>query len=92
MIDEIEEGQMMKLLQCTDCHSINEGAATERTARKIWLVDKRIGFPRLRLSVKKINELNVVHEIRDLAENIKQDKYIDYKTNHFSDFQRRPHT
>ena len=32
----------------------------------------------LGLSVKKINELNNLDEIRDLAENIKQDKYIDY--------------
>jgi hypothetical protein len=33
----------------------------------------------LGLSIKKVNELNDLHEIRDLADNIKQDKYIDYK-------------
>ena len=38
----------------------------------------------LGLSVKKINEFNDVNEIRDLAEGIKQDKYIDYKTDYFS--------
>jgi hypothetical protein len=39
-------------------------------------VDKRIGV--IRPSVKKINELNDLDEIRDLAEIIKQDKYVDY--------------
>jgi hypothetical protein len=38
----------------------------------------------LGLSVKKINEFNDLDEIRDLAEDIKQDKYIDYKTDYFS--------
>ena len=34
----------------------------------------------LGLSVKKINEFNDLNEIRDLAEIIKQDKYIGYNT------------
>jgi hypothetical protein len=37
----------------------------------------------LGLSVNKINEFNDLDEVRDLAENIKQDKYIDYKTDYF---------
>lgn len=39
----------------------------------------------LGLSVKKINEFNHLDEMRDLAEIIKQDKYVDYKTDYFSD-------
>ncbi|MFZ0222174.1 MAG: hypothetical protein WAM42_10865 [Candidatus Nitrosopolaris sp.] len=39
----------------------------------------------LGLSVKKINEFNDLNEIRDLAEIIKQDKYLDYMTDYFSD-------
>jgi hypothetical protein len=39
----------------------------------------------LGLSVKKFNEFNDLDEIRDLAEIIKQDKYIDYKSDYFSD-------
>jgi hypothetical protein len=39
----------------------------------------------LGLSVKKINEFNDLDEIRGLAENIKQDIYIDYKTDYFGD-------
>ena len=39
----------------------------------------------LGLSVNKINEFNDLDEVRDLAENIKQDKYIEYKTDYFSD-------
>jgi hypothetical protein len=39
----------------------------------------------LGLSVNKINEFNDLDEVRDLAENIKQDKYIDYKTDYFSE-------
>jgi len=35
----------------------------------------------LDLSVKRINELN---EIRDLAEIIKQDRYIDYNTDYIN--------
>jgi len=35
----------------------------------------------LGLSVKRINELN---EIRDLAEIIKQDRYIDYNTDYIN--------
>ena len=38
----------------------------------------------LGLSVNKINEFNDLDEIRDLAEIIKQDKYIDYKTDYLS--------
>jgi len=38
----------------------------------------------LGLSVKKTNEFNDLDEIRDLTEIIKQDKYIDYKTDYFS--------
>ena len=38
----------------------------------------------LGLSVKKINELNDLKEIRDLAEIIKQEKYIDYNTDYFN--------
>jgi hypothetical protein len=38
----------------------------------------------LGLSVKKINEFNDLDEIRDLAEIIKQDKYLDYMTDYFS--------
>jgi hypothetical protein len=39
----------------------------------------------LGLSVKKINEFNDLDEIRGLAENIKQDIYIDYKTDYFGE-------
>jgi hypothetical protein len=39
----------------------------------------------LGLSVKKVNEFNDLDEIRDLGDIIKQDKYIDYKTDYFSD-------
>jgi hypothetical protein len=39
----------------------------------------------LGISVKKINEFNDLDEIRDLTEIIKQDKYIDYKTDYFND-------
>ncbi len=38
----------------------------------------------LGLSVKKINEFNDLDEIRDLTEIIKQDKYLDYKTDYLS--------
>jgi hypothetical protein len=48
---------------------------SKRTPRKIWLVDKRIGVIR-----PKYNEFNDLDEIRDLAEIIKHDKYIDYNT------------
>jgi hypothetical protein len=39
----------------------------------------------LGLSVKKINEFNDLYEISNLAEIIKQDKYLDYMTDYFSD-------
>jgi hypothetical protein len=38
----------------------------------------------LGLSVKKINEFNDLDEIRDLTEIIKQDIYLDYKTDYLS--------
>jgi hypothetical protein len=54
----------------------------EHPERYGWWINE---LESLGLSVKKINELNDLHEIRDLAENIKKDKYIDYKTDYFSD-------
>jgi len=48
---------------------------TEHTERYGWWINE---LESLGLSVKKINELNDLDEIRDLAENIKEDKYIDY--------------
>jgi hypothetical protein len=38
----------------------------------------------LGLSVNKTNEFNDLDEIRDLTEIIKQDKYLDYKTDYLS--------
>jgi len=52
----------------------------EHPERYGWWINE---LESLGLSVKKINELNDLHEIRDLAENIKQDKYIHYKTDYF---------
>jgi hypothetical protein len=54
----------------------------EHPERYGWWINE---LESLGLSVKKMNELNDLHEIRDLAENIKQDKYIHYKTDYFSD-------
>ena len=54
----------------------------EHPERYGWWINE---LESLGLSVKKINELNDLHEIRDLAENLKQDKYIDYKTDYFGD-------
>jgi len=48
----------------------------EHPERYGWWINE---LESLGLSVKKINEFNDLNEIRDLAENIKEDKYIDYK-------------
>ena len=53
----------------------------EHPERYGWWINE---LESLGLSVKKTNELNDLDEIRDLAEIIKQDKYIDYKTDYFS--------
>ena len=53
----------------------------EHPERYGWWINE---LESLGLSVKKINELNDLYEIRDLAENIKQDKYTHYKTDYFS--------
>ncbi|HYA85287.1 MAG TPA: hypothetical protein VEH06_17845 [Candidatus Bathyarchaeia archaeon] len=53
----------------------------EHPERYGWWINE---LESLGLSVKKINELNDLYEIRDLADNIKQDKYIHYKTDYFS--------
>jgi hypothetical protein len=54
---------------------------TEHTERFGWWINE---LESLGLSVKKTNEFNDLDEIRDLTEIIKQDKYIDYKTDYFS--------
>jgi hypothetical protein len=54
----------------------------EHPERYGWWINE---LESLGLSVKKINEFNDLDEIRDLTEIIKQDKYLDYKTNYFSD-------
>ena len=54
----------------------------EHPERYGWWINE---LESLGLSVKKINQFNDLDEIRDLAEIIKQDKYIDYKTDYFSD-------
>jgi hypothetical protein len=54
----------------------------EHPERYGWWINE---LESLGLSVNKINEFNDLDEVRDLAENIKQDKYIDYKTDYFSD-------
>ena len=48
----------------------------EHPERYGWWVNE---LESLGLSVKKTNEFNDINEIRDLAECIKQDKYLDYK-------------
>jgi len=53
----------------------------EHPERYGWWINE---LESLGLSVKKINELNDLKEIRDLAEIIKQDKYIDYNTDYFN--------
>jgi hypothetical protein len=54
----------------------------EHPERYGWWINE---LESLGLSVNKINEFNDLDEIRDLAEIIKQDKYLDYMTDHFSD-------
>jgi len=49
----------------------------EHPERYGWWINE---LESLGLSVKKINEFNDLNEIRDLAEIIKQDKYVDYNT------------
>ncbi len=53
----------------------------EHPERYGWWINE---LESLGLSVKKINEFNDLKEIRDLTEIIKQDKYIDYDTDYFS--------
>jgi hypothetical protein len=53
----------------------------EHPERHGWWINE---LESLGLSVKKINELNYLNEIRDLVEIIKQDKYIDYNTDYFN--------
>jgi hypothetical protein len=53
----------------------------ERPERFGWWINE---LESLGLSVKKTNEFNDLDEIRDLTEIIKQDKYIDYKTDYFN--------
>ncbi len=54
----------------------------EHPERYGWWINE---LESLGLSVKKINEFNDLDEIRNLTEIIKQDKYLDYKTDYFSD-------
>jgi hypothetical protein len=54
----------------------------EHPERYGWWINE---LESLGLSVKKINQLNDLEEICDLAEIIKQDKYLDYMTDYFSD-------
>jgi hypothetical protein len=57
-------------------------ATREHPERYGWWINE---LESLGLSVNKINEFNDLDEIRDLAEIIKQDKYLDYMTDYFSD-------
>jgi hypothetical protein len=54
----------------------------EHPERYWWWINE---LESLGLSVKKINEFNDLDEIRDLTDIIKQDKYLDYMTDYFSD-------
>jgi len=54
----------------------------EHPERYGWWINE---LESLGINVKKINEFNDLDEIRDLTEIIKQDKYLDYKTDYFSD-------
>ena len=54
----------------------------EHPERYGWWINE---LESLGLSVKKINQFNNLDEIRDLTEIIKQDKYLDYMTDYFSD-------
>jgi hypothetical protein len=56
-------------------------ASREHPQRYGWWINE---LESLGLSVKKINEFNDLDEIRDLTEIIKQDKYLDYKTEYLS--------
>jgi hypothetical protein len=51
----------------------------EHPEKYVWWINE---LESLGLSVKKINEFNDLDEIRDLTEIIKQDKYLDYKTDY----------
>jgi hypothetical protein len=53
----------------------------EHPERYGWWINE---LESLGISVKKINELNDLDEIRDLVEIIKQDKYVDYNTDYFN--------
>ena len=53
----------------------------EHPERYGWWINE---LESLGLSVKKINEFNDLNEIRDLAENIKLDKYLEYNTYYFN--------
>ena len=52
----------------------------EHTERYGWWINE---LESLGLSVKKINEFNDMNEMRDLAEGIKHNKYLDYKDGYF---------
>ena len=54
----------------------------EHPERYGWWINE---LESLGVSVKKINEFNDLDEIRDLTDIIKHDKYLDYKTDYFSD-------
>jgi hypothetical protein len=56
-------------------------ASREYPQRYGWWINE---LESLGLSVKKINEFNDLDEIRYLTEIIKQDKYLDYKTEYLS--------
>jgi hypothetical protein len=53
----------------------------EHPERYGWWINE---LESLGLSVKKVNEFNDLYEISNLAEIIKQDKYLDYMTDYFS--------
>jgi hypothetical protein len=57
------------------------GSSREHPQRYGWWINE---LESLGLSVKKINEFNDLDEIRDLTDIIKQDKYLDYKTDYLS--------
>ena len=52
----------------------------EHPERYGWWINE---LESLGLSVKKINEFNDMNEMRDLAEGIKHNKYLDYKDGYF---------
>jgi hypothetical protein len=53
----------------------------EHPERYGWWINE---LESLGLSVKKTNEFNDLKEIRSLAEIIKEETYLDYKTEYFS--------